>query len=75
MKRRVLLDEHLPDDLKQYLEPQKNYIRLVYEVGWKAAKNGELLRLIERSQAWDVFISNDLNLIYQHNRKFLQNLS
>lgn len=55
MRRRILLDEHLPNELKLHLEPHRNYIKLVQEVGWKGAKNGELLRLIGQSLGMGYF--------------------
>lgn len=75
MRRRVLLDEQLPSELKRHLEPHRNYIKLVQEVGWKGVSNGELLRLIEQSKAWDIFIANDQNLLSQQSPKFICSLS
>ena len=40
-------------------------VSTVPEMGWAGKKNGELLRLAEKS--FDLFITADLNLSYQQN--------
>lgn len=74
MRRRVLLDEDIPEGLREELDAHRHLIRLVQEVGLGNTKNGVLLRAIERSQRWDVFITGDQSIPYQHSRTFLQSL-
>ena len=60
---RVLLDECVPRKLKHHLKGY--FVSTVVEAGWSGKKNGELLRLAEVK--FDVFITVDQNLEYQHN--------
>lgn len=64
---RILLDESLPIELRDEL-PQHS-IRSVQEMGWSALKNGELLR--RAVDGFDVFVTADQNLQYQHSIKAL----
>lgn len=59
---RVLLDECLPKKLKNDFPDYK--IVTVPEVGWSGEKNGRLLKLAESQ--FDIFITADQNLQYQH---------
>jgi hypothetical protein len=42
-------------------------IRTVQEEGWAGLKNGELLRAVTASSAFDVFVTVDQRLRYQQN--------
>ncbi|MGQ0545384.1 MAG: DUF5615 family PIN-like protein [Betaproteobacteria bacterium] len=60
---RILLDESLPLELKSELHGHD--VRTVRQEGWSSLKNGELLaRSVGR---FDVFLTADQNLRYQHN--------
>lgn len=59
---KILIDECLPRKLKYDLP---NYdVRTVPEAGWASQKDGDLLRLM--SGQFDVFLTIDNNLRYQH---------
>jgi hypothetical protein len=60
---RVLLDECVPRALRDELPGHE--VRTVAESGWAGVKNGELLRLAANS--FDVLLTVDRNLEYQHN--------
>jgi hypothetical protein len=60
---KILIDECLPRKLKRELPGHE--VQTVPEAGWASKKNGELLRLM--SGQFDVFITIDNNLQYQHN--------
>jgi hypothetical protein len=64
---RVLLDECLPRKLKFEFPDHK--VRTVPGAGWAGKENGELLKLAEKS--FDIFITNDQNLVFQQNIKAL----
>lgn len=59
---RVLLDECVPSRLRRELSGHD--VRTVPEMGWASKENGELLRLA--SPAFDIFITADQRLSYQH---------
>lgn len=61
----ILLDECLPRRLKFSISGHT--VRTVPEMGWAGTKNGALLRLAESS--FDVFVTADQNIQYQHNLK------
>lgn len=54
----MLLDENLPQLLKQALEVFE--VLTVAQAGWAGAKNGALLRLA--AESFDVFVTADCNL-------------
>ena len=59
----VLIDECLPKKLKFGIEA--DFVQTVPEAGWASKKNGELLRLAEKS--FDILITNDRNMEHQQN--------
>ena len=61
---RVLLDECLPRRLRSHLTGHN--VQTVQAMGWSGKKNGELLRLLA-AQGFDVLITVDQNIQYQHN--------
>ena len=61
---KVVLDEGVPEPLKQYL--LEHEVHSVVSLGWKGTKNGKLLSLVESIQA-DAFITADKNLEKQQN--------
>jgi predicted nuclease of predicted toxin-antitoxin system len=63
---RVLLDENLPTKLKYRLADEKFEVLTVRDQNWLGKKNGELLKLMQKSE-FDVLLSSDKNLIYQQN--------
>ncbi len=63
MRKRILLDECLPRDLKKSLEEHE--AKTVPEVGWASKENGELLSLAAAD--FDVFLTVDRNLTFQQN--------
>lgn len=63
---RVLLDENLPTKLKYRLADEKVEVLTVRDQNWLGKKNGELLKLMQKSE-FDVLLSSDKNLIYQQN--------
>jgi predicted nuclease of predicted toxin-antitoxin system len=64
---RVLLDECVHSKVGRLLSAME--VRTVPEVGWRGVKNGELLRIA--AAEYDVFITSDKNLEYQHNKDLL----
>ena len=66
---RILFDECLPKRLKRGMVG--HHARTVPEMGWASKTNGELLALAEAG--FDVFLTVDRNLSFQHNvsRSFL----
>ena len=62
---RILLDECLPEDLKQWLPGWE--LATVQEMGWAGVKNGELLRRAETQ--FDLLLTADKRLRYQQNLK------
>ena len=69
--KRILLDEHLDHLLKNLFSIEVD-VRTVNDEGWSGKKNGELLRLANRT--FDVFVTMDKNLEHQQNLEGL-NLS
>lgn len=63
--RRVLFDENMPRKLRRELA--EFVVRTVQEEGWAGLKNGDLLRAISLSAAFDVFVTADQRLRYQQN--------
>ena len=63
MRKRILLDECLPRDLKKHLESHD--VKTVPEAGWASKENGELLALAVPD--FDVFVTVDRNLTFQQN--------
>jgi len=61
---RVLLDECVPRRLA--LELSGHYVSTVPQQGWAARRNGELLELMAAA-GFEVFITVDRNLAFQHN--------
>ena len=59
---KILIDECLPRKLKYELPDHE--ARTVPEAGWESRKDSELLRLM--SGQFDVFLTIDNNLQYQH---------
>lgn len=60
---RILLDESLPQELKEELPGHR--VVTVRENGWSGLKNGELLR--HAADRFDVFVTADQNLQFQQN--------
>jgi len=63
LRKRILLDECLPRDLKKSLAGHD--ATTVPEAGWASKDNGELLALA--SNDYDVFVTVDRNLTFQQN--------
>jgi len=63
LRKRILLDECLPRDLKKSLEGHD--ATTVPEAGWASKDNGDLLALA--STDYDVFVTVDRNLTFQQN--------
>jgi len=63
LRKRILLDECLPRDLKKSLGDHD--AKTVPEAGWASRENGELLVLA--SADFDVFVTVDRNLTFQQN--------
>ncbi len=66
---RVLLDEHLPQRLRQLFNTTIEVVTVGYQ-GWKGIKNGELLR--KAADEFDAFITMDKGFLYQHNLEKFQ---
>ncbi|NJO51014.1 MAG: hypothetical protein HC840_17955 [Leptolyngbyaceae cyanobacterium RM2_2_4] len=67
----ILLNENLLSrKLKQPLIDAGHLVRNVEEMGWRGAKDRELLALVI-GQSFDVFITADKNLPYQQNLRGL----
>ena len=62
---RILVDECLPEDLKQWLPGWE--LATVQEMGWAGVKNGELLRRAETQ--FDLLLTAGKRLRYQQNLK------
>ncbi len=60
---RILFDQGTPAPLRTHLRGHS--VSTVFEKGWSALANGELLRLAELE--FDVLISTDQNLRHQQN--------
>lgn len=61
---RVLFDQGTPQPLRRELTG--HIVDTVYERGWSALNNGDLLTAAE-SASYDLFITTDQNLRYQQN--------
>ena len=62
-KLKILIDECL--DRRLVLEISNFYVKTVAQMGWSGLMNGKLLT---NAQAhFDIFITSDQNLSYQHN--------
>lgn len=61
---RVLLDEHIPRQLRQLFASGIEVVTVGY-LGWKGKKNGELLRIAENQ--FDAFITMDQGIPHQQN--------
>lgn len=61
------LDESLPEPLKKELPGHD--VEAVREAGWSGKSNGELLALASRE--FDIFITPDRNLRFQHNLRMI----
>lgn len=59
MRRRVLLDENLPVQLRHWLDGVEAVT--VEHMGWKATRNGELLRAA--TGRFEVFVTSDRRLV------------
>jgi predicted nuclease of predicted toxin-antitoxin system len=60
---RILLDECLPTRLRHEIPGHE--VRTVKQMGWLGVKNGKLLRSIEESNLFEVFVTMDKNLPQQ----------
>jgi predicted nuclease of predicted toxin-antitoxin system len=60
---RVLFDQGTPAPLRLFLIGHE--VATAHELGWSDLKNGELLSAADAN--FDVFITTDQNLRYQHN--------
>ena len=59
---RILLDENIPRELKGFFPG--DVVATVQDMGWGSIKNGMLLQLANDN--FDVFITVDKNMGYQH---------
>ena len=64
MKRRILIDECLPQALRKHF-PDDDAVTVAY-AGFAGLKNGELLRAAE-SAGFDIFVTGDRSLEYEQN--------
>lgn len=62
---KILLDECLPDELKDSVASMGHDCQTVRRAGYGSKKNGELLTLAEGR--WDVLLTSDQNIKYQQN--------
>jgi predicted nuclease of predicted toxin-antitoxin system len=62
---KTLIDECLPDELKDPLTAMGYECQTVRRAGFGSKKNGELLSLAEGR--WDVLLISDRNIKYQQN--------
>ena len=60
---RVLFDQGTPAPLRHALAPHE--VSTAFELGWSNLENGDLLRGAEGR--FEVFVTTDQNLRYQHN--------
>ena len=63
---RILFDQGVPVPLRKYLSQLE--VTTVYELGWSAFTNGDLIQKAEDSE-FTVFVTTDKNLKYQQNLK------
>ncbi len=61
---KVLLDHNVPVQLKEFLEGHSAFS--ARELGWDRLKNGDLMAAAEIA-GFDVMVSGDQNISYQHN--------
>ena len=61
--KRILLDENVPRRL--HVELREFEVRTVQQEGWSGLKNGELLRVAEKS--FSVLVTGDKRLQFQQN--------
>jgi predicted nuclease of predicted toxin-antitoxin system len=62
---KILIDECLPDELKESFAAMGHECETVRRAGYGSKKNGELLVLAE--DQWDVLLTSDRNIKYQQN--------
>ena len=62
---KILIDECLPDALKEKLDALGHECQTVRKAGFGSKKNGELLTLAEVH--WNVLLTSDRNIKYQQN--------
>ena len=62
---KILIDECLPDELKDSVAAMGHECQTVRRAGYGSKKNGELLALAEGR--WDVLLTSDRNIKYQQN--------
>jgi len=62
---KILLDECLPDELKETVTGMGHECQTVRRVGYGSEKNGEILALAEGR--WNVLLTSDRNIKYQQN--------
>jgi predicted nuclease of predicted toxin-antitoxin system len=62
---KILIDECLPDELKDSVTAMGHECQTVRRAGYGSKKNGELLMLAEGR--WDVLLTSDRNIKYQQN--------
>ena len=62
---KILLDECLPDELKETVTGMGHECQTVRMAGYGSKKNGELLTLAEG--LWEVLLTSDRNIKYQQN--------
>jgi predicted nuclease of predicted toxin-antitoxin system len=60
---KILIDECLPDDLKESVVAMGHECQTVRRAGYGSKKNGELLALAEGR--WDMLLTSDRNIKYQ----------
>jgi predicted nuclease of predicted toxin-antitoxin system len=60
---KILFDQGTPVPLRRALPFGR--VTTVYEQGWSTLQNGELLAAAEQA-GFDVFVTTDQNLKYQH---------
>jgi predicted nuclease of predicted toxin-antitoxin system len=61
---KVLLDHNVPVQLKEFLEGHSAFS--ARELGWDLLKNGDLMTAAEIA-GFDVMVTGDQNIAYQHN--------
>lgn len=62
---KILIDENLPDELKEAFTAMGHECQTVREAGFASKKNGELLTLAEGR--WSVLLTSDRNIRHQQN--------
>jgi predicted nuclease of predicted toxin-antitoxin system len=62
---KILVDECLPDELRESVAAMGHECQTVRRAGFGSKKNGELLALAEGR--WDVLLTSDRNIKYQQN--------